>query len=171
MLPAFLYERPASAGRLPVFLLLIFLSFGCALKRVNFDLALEDAAGATLYSMPVHDGSEFAIRYTHSVALTPVTDYFFIRNNSIWLDKTEYQDFGAGLPHTPEPGQQMRAENGKLSISGYNRDLGSFQLRVGRVAGHKLLIRSGDKWVEVSLDDLTVPGSAITFLVKPARAQ
>ena len=162
------FARPASAGRIPVLLLLILLGCEFAIASPALRLVLEDAAGATLYSTPVENGTEFAIRYTHSVALTPVTDYFFIRDNSIWLDRTEYQDFGAGLPHTPEHGQKMRASHGMLTLSGYNRELGSFQLRVGRIANHILLIKSGNKWHEVPLDSLTAPGSAITFAVRGA---
>lgn len=159
--------RPAMAGRVPVLLLILLFSQSLAFAKDNLELVLEDAAGGRLYAAPVHNGSQFAIRYTHSVALTPVTDYFFIRDNAIWLDRTEYQDFGAGLPHTPEHGQKMRTEHGMLSISGYERKLGSFQLRVGRVANHALLLKSGKKWIEIPLNSISVPGSAITFTVSP----
>lgn len=140
-------------------------------------LTLENPEGDILYSSPVKNGSIFGIRYLHSVALSPVTDYFIIKEDGIWLDRTVYSDFGAGLPHAPEGKQVMRSHNGKLSISGYDKKLGSFQLRVGRVANHILLLMPGKpqsspgpRWVEIPLDSIAEPGSAVTFAVRRAAS-
>lgn len=139
-------------------------------------LTLENAEGETLYSAPVKNGSVFGISYLHSVALSPVTDYFIVRDGSIWLDRTVYEDFGAGLPHAPEGKQVMRSHNGKISISGYDKKLGSFQLRVGSVANHILLLMPGDKpaqpgrgWTKIPLNAIAEPGSALTFAVRRAN--
>lgn len=156
--------------RLAFFLLLAAASMAAAPS--GYSLSIENEEGAQLYSAPVRDGTVFALRYNHSVALSPVTDYFVVRDNEIWLDKTVYQDFGAGLPHQPGPGQQMTARNGTIVISGFNRKLGSFQLRVGRVANHMLLLlpekQGGDRhvWQELPLDQLAEPGSAVTFAIR-----
>lgn len=168
-LPDCMAVRPALAGRLLfAFLLVSFLAATIHAKNALF-LSLENADGDVLYSSPVKNGTVFGIRYLHSVALSPVTDYFVVRDNSIWLDRTVYEDFGAGLPHAPEGQQVMRHHNGKLSISGYNRKLDSFQLRVGRVANHVLLLmpgKEGRDWVEIPLDQIAEPGSAVTFAVR-----
>ena len=103
-------------------------------------LVLRDSSGRELFSRPAPDGSEFAIRYRHSVALSPVEDWFSVSGGCIYLEKTVYQDFGAGLPHQPGPGQRMYTENGKVVISGYHMALPSFDVRVGRVANHTLLL-------------------------------
>ena len=60
-------------------------------------LVLRDSSGRELFSRPAPDGSEFAIRYRHSVALSPVEDWFSVSGGCIYLEKTVYQDFGAGL--------------------------------------------------------------------------
>lgn len=142
-------------------------------KDGELELTLENAEGHVLYSYPVKNGSVFGIRYLHSVALSPVTDYFLIKEGGIWLDRTVYEDFGAGLPHMPEGKQVMRTHKGKISISGYDKNLGSFQLRVGRVANHILLLMpgrpldsQGPHWQELPLDKIAEPGSAITFAVR-----
>lgn len=148
-----------------------FFAFVSATSVMAQSLALTitNEAGARLMAIPVLDGSRFAIRYTHSVAKTPVTDFFAIKENAIWLDKTVYHDFGAGLPHNPEPGQTMAQRDGELIISGYNRKLPQFALRVGRVANHVLLIfkDSSNENVaeEIRLDTLAPPGSALSFAV------
>lgn len=127
--------------------------------------------------MPARDGEGFAIRYIHSVALTPVTDYFIIRDGKIFLDKTIYHDFGAGLPHAPEAGQQMKAGHGQISITGYNREIPELGVRVGRVADHRMLLfdrgqkEKGDvEPREVPLAGLSPPGTVIMFKVlKPEK--
>lgn len=135
----------------------------------SYNLVLKDESGAVL-SLPVDNGYTFAIRYTHSVAQSPVTDYFFIKGGAIWLDKTVYHDFGAGLPHFPENGQKMYQRDGELVISDFNRRLGNFSLRVGRVANHVLLLgdkrKHGKAYEEIRLDTLAKPGSAISFEVE-----
>lgn len=153
-----------------IWVCLLFVAFAANAAEESLRLLLRDEQGAPVFSIPVADGDMFAITYTHSVAKTPVTDYFLIKDAAIWLDRTVYQDFGAGLPHTPEHGQQLRQKDGKLILSGYNKKLGSFDLRVGRTAGHQLILFSdqGQKpAVEkvVTLDSLARGGAIINFSV------
>lgn len=63
-----------------------------------------------------------------------------LSHQTIFLEKTVYQDFGAGLPHTPGPGQTMSTGDGHIVISGYHKALPSFEVRVGRIARHTLLL-------------------------------
>ena len=120
-------------------------------------LVLRDSSGRELFSRPAPDGSEFAIRYRHSVALSPVEDWFSVSGGCIYLEKTVYQDSGAGLPHQPGPGQRMYTENGKVVISGYHMALPSFDVRVGRVANHTLLLpEEGGGQKEIPLNSITL---------------
>lgn len=136
------------------------------------DLVLTDARGAVLFACPAQEGFVFGIRYIHSVAKSPVEDWFRVAHNVIFLEKTIYQDFGAGLPHNPGPGQTMTTADGYIVINGYQMPLPSFDVRVGRVAQHVLLLPQAVKGSEsvtreVPLAELAVPGSAITFTVAP----
>lgn len=131
------------------------------------ELCALDAAGAVLGAWPMGEEQGFAIRYTHSVALTPVEDHFVIRDGIIRLDKTVYQDFGAGLPSVPESGQSMSAGNGRIVMSGYDRPLPRFDVRVGRVAGHVLLLPGEGGARELPLLNLAPAGSALTFTFAP----
>lgn len=136
------------------------------------NLELSDEAGTALANLEVDPVCGFAIRYTHSVALTPVTDYFQARDDGIWLRKTEYSDFGAGLPHNPEGGQKMRVEAGKIVIENYDRKVSPFYVRVGRIAKHKLLLlregAGGNCATEriLPLETLVDPGQALKFDTK-----
>lgn len=135
-------------------------------------LVLKNADGVVLFSYPARDGLAFGIRYIHSVAKSPVEDWFRVSRGMIFLEKTVYQDFGAGLPHNPGPGQTMSTGDGHIVISGYHKALPSFDVRVGRIARHTLLLpREGaadgepaqGNAREIPLATLAPPGSAVTF--------
>ncbi len=142
--------------------------------RGNMDgrLVLKNADGVVLFSCPARDGLAFGIRYIHSVAKSPVEDWFRVSRGMIFLEKTVYQDFGAGLPHNPGPGQTMSTGDGHIVISGYHKTLPFFDVRVGRIARHTLLLpregaTDGDSAQgnarEIPLATLSPPGSAVTF--------
>lgn len=130
-------------------------------------LRVTDAGGKTRILLPFGNGSVFGIRYIHSVARSPVTDWFAVSDGCLYLEKTEYQDFGAGLPHMPEGGQRMSTGNGKVVISGFHRALPRFDLRVGRIARHTLLLpAAGGGWHELPLNRVAPPGAALTFRIE-----
>lgn len=139
-------------------------------------LCLEDDKGKILFEKRVHNGDEFAIRFIHSVAKTPVTDYFIVKDGKIFLDKTIYHDFGAGLPHNPGKGQEMKTEHGEISITGFNREIPELALRVGRIAEHTLVLPDKDsmqsgpqKSQEIPLNTLAKAGSVILFRIQPGK--
>lgn len=125
-------------------------------------LCLLDENHHELLSVPMRENSQFGLRYRHSVATTLVEEWFFVVKDGIVLDRTVYHDFGAGLPHNPEKGQKMECLNGTIQISNYHRKLPQFDVRVGRIAEHTLLLPQK----EIPLDSLSAAGKAITFLVK-----
>ncbi len=144
-------------------------------------LLLKNAQGGEIAHYALAPSQRFAIRYIHSVAQTPVEDHFRLKNGKIILDKTVYHDFGAGLPHQPEGSQSMRLENGSIVITGYQKEFSSFDLRVGRVAKHTLLlpdikadsssksVNKAAQRLEIPLDTLAHPGDSITFSVGNGR--
>jgi len=112
-------------------------------------------------------GGRFTIRFIHSWARTPVDEIFQVNaGNDIVLKETIYEDFGAGLPHEPEPGRpasSMTIENGKIHIRDIDRIVPNLQIRTGRViAGHTLIY--GDKYVPFS--NFAAPGSVVIFKVQ-----
>lgn len=129
-------------------------------------LELDDDKGACLRQIRLDPKRGFAIRYIHSVALSPVTDYFDIKGKDIVVARTEYMDFGAGLPHAPEKGQKMRAENGHIIIDDINLVMPEFTLRVGRVARHTLLLPNAHGFDELPLAEIAAPGAAVTFKIR-----
>ena len=118
--------------------------------------------GKELLVVPVSKDENFCIKYTHSVALSIVEDWFSINTDGIFLEKTIYADFGAGLPHDVDSGQIMTFKDGKIFINGLHRKVSPFAVRVGRIANHILLINNK----EIPLSSLIDKGKAITFSVR-----
>lgn len=152
------------------FLIIALLFFNTISFAADKELNLVTTNGDIVLSKKINPKEGFAVRYTHSVARTPVTDYFIVENNKIFLDKTIYKDFGAGLPHHPEGSQIMRLENGSLVISGFKRYLPEFILRIGRIAEHTLLIPNlnGKGWKhpqEIILKNVASPGTSLKFII------
>lgn len=151
------------------------LVLGAAIWQAQrgYVLLVRDARGRTVYSVPLPQGTEFGIRYIHSVALSPVEEWFSATNDGrLSLDHVIYQDFGAGLPHAPEPGQRMIFRNGHMEIFGHALRLPALEVRVGRVAGHELLPpkqeRDKEKTPGLPLKAWAPPGATLTFsLEKP----
>lgn len=146
-------------------LLVAALLFFCPTLAGSTELVLFDQGGKEIFSAQLPEDT-FAIRYIHSVAQTPVTDFFRADPPDIVLDRTQYRDFGAGLPHAPSQGQRMQVIDGNIVISGYNMRMPQFDLRVGRVAGHTLLIPETRGVREVPLASVAQPGQAVTLKVR-----
>ena len=148
--------------------LIALLLVSCAARNAQTPqaslLVLADSTGKELFSERLDADQQFAVRYIHSVAKSPVEDWFSIEGDTIFLEKTVYQDFGAGLPHEAGEGQIMDFGDGHISLSGFHRALPTFDLRVGRIANHTLLLeQDGGGMREIPLNTLVRPGKAVTF--------
>ena len=155
--------------------LLFFLLLTCTPTHVEAKgphLTLRNGQNETVFQKEMREEQCFGIRFIHSVAKSPVEDWYVIENGTIFLEKTIYQDFGAGLPHEPGPGQTMACANGYVTISGFHRQLASFDVRVGRIAGHALLLPAMDgQQGVIPLNSLAPPGNALTFTTFSAALQ
>ena len=112
------------------------------------------------------EGEEFAITFIHSVNASPVTDVYDTDSEGrIWLRKTIYYDFGAGVPFDLNEGETLSyAENGAMVISGIDREIPDFLIFVGTVSDHTLSI--GDQ--EISLRDLCGRSTKVRIEYKPS---
>ncbi len=90
--------------------------------------------------LPLKEGEEFTIVYTHSVDLLPVYEIFYIDKGSIYLKETHFYNFGAGMGLLEGRGE-YKEEDGILKITNINERIEPFILRTGPVARHRLLYR------------------------------
>lgn len=108
----------------------------------------------------VSEGDEFSVMFIHSVNQYPLTDVYEIREHKIYVVRTIYYNFGAGVQTEIEEGQKLEiGENGEMIVSGFNREMPFLSYIVGTVSDHTLTIH-GD---EISLRELCGRNSKVEF--------
>lgn len=124
-------------------------------------LLLKDVdTGKLIAAYPVSDRDEFSITFVHSVNNSPVTDVYEIRNGEIYVVRTIYYSFGAGVQTEIEKGQILEyGEDGSMIISGYDRRMNGLSYIVGTVSDHVLEINGNI----VSLRELCGQNSTVKF--------
>jgi len=78
--------------------------------------------GELIFKQKIQPGDEFILKYTHSVALTPVWEMFEIdKKYQIILIETDFLDHGAGLPYTTFENEIFVEEEGRFKIKNMHR--------------------------------------------------
>lgn len=173
--PPGLFHNPLAGAGLFCLIFLLYFPYSPLVYPVRAEndiFLVVKQKNQTILKIPVRANQIFIIKYTHSVALSPVEDFFKIEDKKIRLEKTVYMDFGAGLPHSPDSGQKMAIEKGRISISGYRQIFNKFDVRVGKIANHQLILRPPQDCadcpplLDIPLKYLSKPGSALTFTIE-----
>lgn len=108
----------------------------------------------------VSEGDEFSVMFIHSVNQYPLTDVYQIRDHKIYVIRTIYNNFGAGVQTEIEEGQTLEyGENGEMIVSGFNREMPYLSYIVGTVSDHTLTIHGK----EISLRELCGRNSKVEF--------
>ena len=105
-------------------------------------LVLRDGDTKEEYArFPVSEGDEFSVTFIHSVTQYPLTDVYEIRDHRIYVVRTIYNNFGAGVQTEIEEGQKLEyGENGEMIVSGFDREMPWLSYIVGTVSDHVLTI-------------------------------
>ncbi|MCK8828385.1 DUF1850 domain-containing protein [Natroniella acetigena] len=122
-----------------VILLAIIILFSLFLLEDEL-LVIKDGAGNIRWEVVSHDGFEFAIGYLHSVAGTPVWEFFQVEDGQLYLVATEYQSYGAGLPFSDKNNHSIQDD--KFKIEEIDQRLDSISLLIGNETEHKFLIEN-----------------------------
>lgn len=89
----------------------------------------------------VEEGDEFSVEFIHSVNKSPVKDVYVIREGKIFVDRTIYSTFGAGVQTEILEGQTLSYdEQGNMIVSGFNMEFPKVECIVGTVYDHVLEI-------------------------------
>ena len=88
-----------------------------------------------IFKQKIQPGDKFILKYTHSVALTPVWEIFMIdKDYQIILIETDFLDHGAGLPHATSENEIFVTEEGRFKIKNMHRTIYTpFYYRIGAV--------------------------------------
>ncbi len=116
--------------------------------------------GKTLAVYHIDGKNEFSITFVHSVNKSPVTDVYEIRNGDIYVVRTIYYSFGAGVQTEIEEGQTLEyGEDGSMIVSGFDRPMDNLSYIVGTVSDHILEINGNS----VSLRELCGRNTTVRF--------
>ncbi len=118
--------------------------------------------GKTLAVYRIEEENEFSVTFVHSVNKSPVTDVYKIRNGEIYVVRTIYYSFGAGVQTEIEEGQTLEyGEDGSMIVSGFNRPMDNLSYIVGTVSDHILEINGGT----VALRELCGRNTTVHFSI------
>lgn len=118
-----------------LFILLIIIFSFFAFKVTTLQI-VDYKADEVIWEQKVKNGESFNLKYLHSVAKTPVIEFFEIKDGKILLTGTEYQSYGAGLPTSAEEGDYI-VENDKFIIKNIDRFLPEILLRISSNSQHE----------------------------------
>ena len=108
----------------------------------------------------MEEGDEFSVSFIHSVNKSPLIDVYQIKGHTIYVVRTIYYGFGAGVQTELEDGQTLAyGEDGAMIISGFDREMPHLSYIVGTVSDHVLAIRGK----EISLRDVCGRNSTVEF--------
>jgi len=116
-----------------------------------------------VFSQRVLPGDEYTLKYTHSVALTPVWEMFRVNKKyQIILFETDFLDHGAGLPYAAFGKETFMMEDNKFKIKNMHRIIYTpFYYRIGAIRedifyfkDKKINLSSllGDKLLTIEID-------------------
>jgi hypothetical protein len=119
--------------------------------------------GELHFMQKVQPGDKFILKYTHSVALTPVWEIFIINKYyQIVLIETDFLDHGAGLPYTTFENEIFVKEEGRFKIKNMHRIMPNpIYYRIGAVSENifyfkgeeiNLSLLVGDKLLTLEID-------------------
>jgi hypothetical protein len=117
--------------------------------------------GKTLAVYRIEEENEFSVTFVHSVNKSPVTDVYKIRNGEIYVVRTIYYSFGAGVQTEIEEGQTLEyGEDGSMIVSGFYRPMDNLSYIVGTVSDHILEINGSS----IKLRELCGRNTTVHFL-------
>lgn len=131
------------------------------------ELLLRNADSGELYgAYPVRVGEQFSVGFLHSVNKSPVIDVYEIKKDGIYVEKTIYYNFGAGVETELGEGESLSyGEDGSMVVSGFDKKLSPLSYFVGTVSDHTLEI-AGES---ISLRELCGRSSRVEFIYQPNR--
>lgn len=129
----------------------------------SYTLTLQDGKTGKIYGeYKIKENQEFSVGFIHSVNQSPVTDFFTVKHGKIFVTKTIYFGFGAGVQTQIEEGQTLSyGDDGSMIVTGFNKEIPRLSYIVGTVSDH--ILKINDK--EISLRDLCGKNANICFRV------
>jgi hypothetical protein len=138
-----------------IILILLLLTNFYSINVLTFEHFQEEEI---LLTFKVEEGDEFIVKWIHSVELTPWEEIFRIdSNNNIILDRTRFQQFGAGVPDFA--GKTVEIKDGYITYGEINQKIPLLPYGISNFAKHTLVFND----VEYPLYELVPDGDRINI--------
>ena len=120
----------------------------CSSPAKGMDLVIQNAeSGVVWEKLPVQEGDEFAVEFTHSVHKSPVRETFVVEGTAFRPVMSRFYSFGAGMQSDLEEGQVMSFDNGAICITGFNASFGELIYIVDGLSNYRLIV--GDRTIDL----------------------
>lgn len=144
----FRLTRTRAVAIVAVLLLLGATAAATTTATADRTLTVTDAdTGEQLLEVPVDDGTEVTLTYTHSVEKTTVDDVYVVDGTRLRMDRMVFHSHGAGLP-TDAPIEKTD-EGFVLEFDETYEEIGVVP---GEIAGHELVV-GDERYDLVALSD------------------
>ncbi len=138
-----------------IVLILILLSFLINIPVLTLEHFQKDSI---IMTFKVDENDEFIVKWIHSVELTPWEEIFRIDSeNNIILDRTRFQQFGAGVPDFA--GKTVEVKDGYITYGEINQKMPLLPYGISDFAKHTFVFKSK----EYELYKLVEDGDRINF--------
>lgn len=145
---------------------LLFLVSCNSNKVENKKLILyNNESGSKIASFPIGVNDYFYVKFTHSVNMSPVIDYYkFNKDNEIYVYKTVYYNFGAGVETELEGDETMTyGDDGSMIIDNIDKKFDPLEYYLSSIYDHKLSINGQE---EISLWDICGKNILIKIIIQ-----
>lgn len=144
-----------------IFIIIAAILTFTVVSRRGYYLTLRNGDTKEEYARyKVAEGEEFSIGFIHSVNKSPLTDVYQIKNHKIYVVRTIYYGFGAGVQTEIEDGQTLTyGDDGEMIVSGFDREMPHLSYIVGTVSDHVLTMKGRG----ISLRKLCGQNSTVEF--------
>lgn len=143
-----------------VMVVIIAAILGFSLRSGDYLVLRNGDTDEEIARFRVSEGDEFSVTFIHSVNQYPLTDVYQIRDHKIYVVRTIYNNFGAGVQTEIEEGQKLEInENGEMVVSGFDMEMPWLSYIVGTVSDHVLTLHGE----EISLRELCGKNSKVKF--------
>ncbi|MFC4249651.1 DUF1850 domain-containing protein [Natribaculum luteum] len=119
-----------------------------ATESTDRTVVVADAdSGERLLEVPVENGTEVTLSYTHSVEKTPVKDVYVVDGDRLRMVRMEFNSYGAGLPARADVEQ-----TGDGLVTRVDKPTERLYVAPRPVPGHELVV-GDDRYDLVALGD------------------
>ena len=140
----------------------LFLLFACNIE--NKKLIIYNNEDKVLASYDMKKNDYFSIEFMHSVNMSKVIEYYrFDDKNNIYVYKTVYYNYGAGVETELENDETMRfGEDGSMIIENINKEIPNLTYYLSNIFDHTLRINDG---APISLWEICGKNKIISFKI------